>query len=67
MFCNMPCIADTGTLTSATDVPGWGVEGGCVMIGGVPTTQMFADEVGADAWGKDALDAVEKAKKLMGV
>ena len=38
-----------------------------VMIGGVPTTQMFADEVGADAWGKDALDAVEKAKKLMGV
>jgi corrinoid protein of di/trimethylamine methyltransferase len=38
-----------------------------VMIGGVPTTQMFADEVGADAWGKDALDAVEKARKLMGV
>ena len=38
-----------------------------VMIGGVPTTQTFADEVGADAWGKDALDAVEKAKKLMGV
>ncbi|MCK5422388.1 MAG: corrinoid protein [Deltaproteobacteria bacterium] len=38
-----------------------------VMIGGVPTTQTFADEIGADAWGKDALDAVEKAKKLMGV
>ena len=38
-----------------------------VMIGGVPTTQTFADEVGADAWGKDALDAVEKAKNLMGV
>ena len=38
-----------------------------VMIGGVPTTQTFADEVGADAWGKDALDAVEKARKLMGV
>ena len=38
-----------------------------VMIGGVPTTQAFANEVGADAWGKDALDAVEKAKKLMGV
>ena len=37
-----------------------------VMIGGVPTTQTFADEVGADAWGKDALDAVEKARKLMG-
>lgn len=38
-----------------------------VMIGGVPTTQTFADEIGADAWGKDALDAVEKARKLMGV
>jgi 5-methyltetrahydrofolate--homocysteine methyltransferase len=37
-----------------------------VMIGGVPTTQKFADEIGADAWGKDALDAVDKAKKLMG-
>jgi len=36
-----------------------------IMIGGVPTTQAFADEIGADAWGKDALDAVEKARKLM--
>ena len=36
-----------------------------VMVGGVPTTQSFADEVGADAWGKDALDAVEKARWLM--
>jgi len=38
-----------------------------VMIGGVPTTQNFADGIGADAWGKDALDAVGKAKNLMGV
>jgi methanogenic corrinoid protein MtbC1 len=36
-----------------------------VMIGGVPTTQQFADEIGADAWGRDALDAVTAAKKLM--
>jgi len=36
-----------------------------VMIGGVPITQEFTDEIGADAWGKDAFDAVEKAKKLM--
>lgn len=36
-----------------------------VMIGGVPITQEFADEIGADAWGKDAFDAVEKAIKLM--
>jgi 5-methyltetrahydrofolate--homocysteine methyltransferase len=38
-----------------------------VMIGGVPTSQEFADEIGADSWGKDALDAVSKAKKLVGV
>jgi corrinoid protein of di/trimethylamine methyltransferase len=38
-----------------------------VMVGGVPTSQEFADEIGADAWGKDAIDAVEKAKKLMEV
>ncbi len=36
-----------------------------VMVGGVPATQQFADEIGADAWGKDALDAVVKAKQLM--
>jgi 5-methyltetrahydrofolate--homocysteine methyltransferase len=36
-----------------------------VMIGGVPTSQQYANESGADAWGKDALDAVEKAQRLM--
>lgn len=36
-----------------------------VIIGGVPITQEYADEIGADAWGKDAFDAVEKAKKLL--
>jgi methanogenic corrinoid protein MtbC1 len=36
-----------------------------VIIGGVPISQEFADEIGADAWGKDAFDALEKAKKLM--
>jgi corrinoid protein of di/trimethylamine methyltransferase len=35
-----------------------------VMVGGVPTSQEFADQVGADAWGKDALDAIQKALKL---
>ena len=37
-----------------------------VMIGGVPTSQEFADEIGADGWGRDALDAVDKAMKLTG-
>ncbi|HEX9975896.1 MAG TPA: cobalamin-dependent protein [Dehalococcoidales bacterium] len=38
-----------------------------VMVGGVPLTQQIADALGADAWGKDALDAVDKARKLMEV
>ena len=38
-----------------------------VMVGGVPLTQEYADEIGADAWGKDALDAVVKAKQVKGV
>jgi 5-methyltetrahydrofolate--homocysteine methyltransferase len=38
-----------------------------VMVGGVPTSQEFADEVGADAWGKDALDAMRKALAFVGV
>lgn len=36
-----------------------------VMVGGVPLSQEFADEIGADAWGRDAFDAVEKARQLM--
>ena len=36
-----------------------------VLIGGVPISQEFADEIGADAWGKDAFDAVEKARQLV--
>jgi len=36
-----------------------------VMVGGVPLSQAFADEIGADGWGRDALDAVEKALKLV--
>jgi corrinoid protein of di/trimethylamine methyltransferase len=35
-----------------------------VMVGGVSTSQAFADQIGADAWGKDALDALYKALEL---
>jgi len=41
-------------------------EGVKVMVGGVPTSQEFADEVGADAWGKDAMLATQKALQLAG-
>jgi len=37
-----------------------------VMVGGVPTSQEFAEEIGADAWGRDALDAAQKALQLVG-
>jgi len=36
------------------------------IIGGAPLNQSFADEVGADDYGHDAIDAVEKIKKLVG-
>lgn len=36
-----------------------------VMIGGIPTSQEYADKIGADAWGEDAIDVVDKAKQLM--
>jgi corrinoid protein of di/trimethylamine methyltransferase len=37
-----------------------------VMVGGVPTSQEFTNEIGADAWGKDALDAMRKALEIVG-
>jgi corrinoid protein of di/trimethylamine methyltransferase len=37
-----------------------------VIVGGCPVTQEFADEIGADAVGFDASDAVKKVGKLLG-
>jgi trimethylamine corrinoid protein len=37
-----------------------------VMIGGAPVTQEWADAIGADAVGFDAVDAMEKALALVG-
>jgi corrinoid protein of di/trimethylamine methyltransferase len=36
-----------------------------VIVGGVTTTQYFADEIGADAWGPNASAAVEQIKSLL--
>jgi 5-methyltetrahydrofolate--homocysteine methyltransferase len=36
------------------------------MVGGAPVTQEFADEMGADGYGKDAVAAVTLAKRLLG-
>jgi corrinoid protein of di/trimethylamine methyltransferase len=38
-----------------------------VLIGGGPVTGGWADEIGADGYGKDAIEAVETAKRLTGI
>jgi 5-methyltetrahydrofolate--homocysteine methyltransferase len=37
-----------------------------VMLGGAPVTQQFAEDMGADGYGKDAMAAVALAKDLLG-
>ena len=36
-----------------------------VMIGGAPTTRAWADEIGADGYAEDAIEAVATAKRLV--
>ena len=36
-----------------------------IMVGGAPVTQEFADDMGADGYGKDALACVDLAKSLI--
>ena len=36
-----------------------------IMVGGAPVTQEFADDMGADGYGKDAIACVDKAKELI--
>jgi len=35
------------------------------MVGGAPVTQEFADEMGADGYGANAVECVERAKELL--
>jgi corrinoid protein of di/trimethylamine methyltransferase len=37
-----------------------------VIVGGAPTSREWAEEIGADGHGGDAMEAVEVAKKLVG-
>jgi methanogenic corrinoid protein MtbC1 len=37
-----------------------------VIIGGVSTNQVFADQVGADGWGHDAISALKTMMTLTG-
>lgn len=36
------------------------------IVGGAPVTQKFADQIGADAYGYDAANAVERVQGLLG-
>jgi 5-methyltetrahydrofolate--homocysteine methyltransferase len=36
-----------------------------VIVGGNPVTQEYADEIGADAYGKDAMEAIGKVSALL--
>ncbi|MCS7369546.1 MAG: cobalamin-binding protein, partial [archaeon GBS-70-058] len=36
-----------------------------VIVGGAPTTEDWAKEIGADGWAPDAASAVELVKKLL--
>jgi 5-methyltetrahydrofolate--homocysteine methyltransferase len=36
-----------------------------IMVGGSAVSEEYAMEIGADAYGKDAVDAVKKAKALL--
>jgi 5-methyltetrahydrofolate--homocysteine methyltransferase len=38
-----------------------------VLVGGAPVTQLYADQIGADAYAPDAQGAVQKAKALLGI
>jgi len=37
-----------------------------IMVGGGAVTEEFANKIGADAYGMDAIDAIKKAKMLVG-
>ena len=38
-----------------------------IMVGGAPVTQEFAEDMGADGYGENAIECVDMAKELIGV
>ncbi len=38
-----------------------------VIVGGGPVTQEWANDIGADGYGRDALEAVAEANRLLGI
>jgi 5-methyltetrahydrofolate--homocysteine methyltransferase len=58
----MMCMADVVKLRNEN-----GLSSIKVIVGGAPLSQNFCNEIGADAYGVDAMDAVVKVKELMGL
>lgn len=38
-----------------------------IMVGGAPVTAAFAQQIGADGYARNAVEAVEKAKAILGL
>ncbi len=38
-----------------------------IIVGGAPVNQKWADHIGADAYGADAIDGLRKSKALLGI
>ncbi len=38
-----------------------------IIVGGAPVNQKWADHIGADAFGADAIDGLRKAKAMLGI
>lgn len=57
----MPAMKDTIEALEAEGVR----DKACIMIGGAPVTQNYAEEIGADGYSPDAASAVDKAKELL--
>lgn len=62
MLPTLPYMKDTIDMVNASEALHKKLR---VMVGGGPVNQMWADEVGADGYSNDALEAVELAKKLI--
>jgi len=38
-----------------------------VLVGGAPVTREWAEEIGADGYAENAVEAVREAKRLLGI
>jgi methanogenic corrinoid protein MtbC1 len=59
----MPYMKETVELRD-----GFGMKGKIkVIVGGAPITPEYSQQIGADAFGRDAVEGVQRCLELMGV